>query len=201
MKADFSLGQCTFELIQGGATRKPKGKRKLLETKNEDLTKIYRMVSYEMHKMKTPKILEKKEVLKRTGLSIHSLRHYIKFFAGIVPGCSFKKALRGKRGCRAYYPLETVEMINKIRKEKQSGKKLAKIRIALQAEKALDKELKKRKLKRNRTIPVIVQISNPDFKAKIFIGEGEMEKGLTECLGEPEITITKDGKKIMRWRG
>lgn len=147
------------------------------------------------------KVFEKDEVLRQTGLSVYSLRHYIRFFRGIVPGCIFRKALRGKQGSRAYYPLETVEMINKIRKQKRGGKKLAEIRIALQADGAVDKEFKKRGLKCDGIIPVIVHISNPDFKAKVFIGEGEMEQGLTECLGQPTITIRKDGTKIMRWRG
>jgi len=147
------------------------------------------------------KVFEKDEVLRQTGLSVYSLRHYIRFFRGIVPGCIFRKALRGKQGSRAYYPLETVEMINKIRKRKQGGKKLAEIRIALQAEKAVDEEGKKRRLKRDRTQPIIVQISNPDFRARVFIGEEEMEGGLTECLGEPEIITTKDGRKVMKWRG
>lgn len=152
--------------------------------------------------MKSKKVLEKSEVLRQTNLSIHSLRHYIKFFKGIVPGCLYIQVLKGKRGSRAYYSQKTVDMINRIRKLKEEqGKKLAQIRIELQTEEVVNKAFRERGLKRDGTVPFIVHASNPDFKSKIFIGEGEMEEGLTECFGKPKIIITKNGGRIMKWRG
>ena len=146
------------------------------------------------------KVLEKREVLEQTGLSTYSLRHYIKFFKGIIPGCLYKKPLKKSRGSRAYYSQKTVTMINLIRKENQKGKKLSEIRMDLYTEKAVDKEFKKRKLKRKPNIPVITQISNPDLKVKVFIGNEEVEKGLKECLGEPiEVTIKKNGTRVEKW--